>query len=76
MAVEFTGKRIASIRLYKERKGNGILPFAFHHVPFILVYFLLAWRCFNTIGDQFHEALAVAEEEGWMLPNSVETHVS
>ncbi len=76
MVVEFTGKRIASIKLYKERKRNGILPFAHHHVPFILVYLVLAWICFNTVGDQYHEALTVAEEEGWVLPNSMETHVS
>ncbi len=76
MVVEFTGKRIASIRLYKERKRNGILPFTYHHVPFILVYLALAWRCLYTVGDQYHEAVAVAEEEGWVLPNSMETHVS
>ena len=31
-------------------------------------------QCFLTIGEQYNDALALAEEEGWALPNSEDSH--
>lgn len=33
-------------------------------------------QCFLTIGEQYEDALAHAEEEGWALPNSEDSHRS
>lgn len=33
-------------------------------------------QCFLTIGEQYNDALAQAEEEGWALPNSEDSHRS
>lgn len=37
---------------------------------------LLLPQCFLTIGEQYNDALARAEDEGWALPNSEDSHRS
>jgi cation-transporting ATPase 13A1 len=77
MSPQWTGSRIASLALFRERKVGGFAGgLGWHHLPFIALYVVTITMCLRTIGEQFQEALAVAEEEGWQLPYSIESQRS
>ncbi|CAM9406446.1 unnamed protein product, partial [Phaeothamnion confervicola] len=74
--VGWSGKRIKSLRLFREVNNDSFLPtrgfFSREHVPFLVLYaWALRW-CFMTIGEQYHDALARAEEFGMELPGSID----
>ncbi|CAM9156199.1 unnamed protein product [Chrysoparadoxa australica] len=73
--VTWSGKTIKDLSFYtKASSRRGILGFfGVHYLPFIVLYAWTLQRCFLTIGEQYQEALAVADDVGLDLPNS-ESH--
>lgn len=76
--VLWSGKRIKSLTLFRD--GDGFLPtkgiFSLQNLPFILLYAWAFHACYATIGQQYQEALDRADEEGWELPNTVDSQRS
>ena len=54
--VSWTGKRIKSLRLFRKVTTQGQ-----EHIPFIILYCIALYLCYNTIGEQYTEALSKAE---------------
>eukprot|EP00752_Nemacystus_decipiens_P010629 g9467.t1 len=71
--VKWTGSRIAALSLHRQRNINRTL-LAPQTLPFIVLYAWALQQCFLTTGEQYNDALALAEEEGWALPNSEDSH--
>eukprot|EP00903_Cladosiphon_okamuranus_P009432 g8993.t1 len=74
--VKWTGSRIAALSLHRQRNSNRTILLAPQTLPFIFLYSWALQQCFLTIGDQYNDALQLAEEEGWALPNSEDSHRS
>lgn len=54
--VSWSGKRIKSLRLFRKVATQGQ-----EHIPFIVLYCIALYMCYNTIGEQYTEALSKAE---------------
>jgi hypothetical protein len=48
--VAWSGKRISSLRLYREAPTNG-----YEHVPFLVLYCIALYLCYHTVGEQYTE---------------------
>ncbi|CAB1105130.1 unnamed protein product [Ectocarpus sp. CCAP 1310/34] len=78
--VAWTGSRIQALSLHRQIGSDGWLPtrglLSRENYPFFVAYAWALQKCFLTIGEQYNDALAQAEEEGWALPNSEDSHRS
>ncbi|CAM9233654.1 unnamed protein product, partial [Hapterophycus canaliculatus] len=78
--VAWTGSRIQSLSLHRQIGSDGWLPtrglLSRENYPFFIAYAWALQKCFLTIGEQYNDALAHAEEEGLALPNSEDSHRS
>mmetsp|Transcript_4844 Transcript_4844/g.19377 ORF Transcript_4844/g.19377 Transcript_4844/m.19377 type:complete len:1638 (-) Transcript_4844:108-5021(-) len=66
--VEVTGKRIVQGRLYRSRSRFLFGRFGLEYLPFVLLYAVLLFQCYMTIGDQFQRAVEKAERDGRAIP--------
>jgi manganese-transporting P-type ATPase len=54
--VTWSGKRIVSLSLYKKISTQG-----YEHIPFLICYCIALYYCYQTVGEQYTEALSKAE---------------
>lgn len=54
--VKWSGKRIKSLSLFRKVATRG-----YEHAPFLLLYCIALYYCYQTIGEQYVEALSKAE---------------
>jgi cation-transporting ATPase 13A1 len=53
---KWSGKRIAGMQLYRKVSTQG-----YEHLPFLILYCFAIYLCYQTIGEQYVEALSKAE---------------
>ena len=69
--VRWTGKTIKDLSLHKRRQKKWNVGFGFEHIPFILMYILVLYQCYLTIGEPYATALQEAQENG-LVPGIVQ----
>mmetsp|Transcript_51947 Transcript_51947/g.89404 ORF Transcript_51947/g.89404 Transcript_51947/m.89404 type:complete len:524 (-) Transcript_51947:123-1694(-) len=66
-----TGKRIIQLDLYRKVNWNLIPGLGYENVLFIVLYAVIGYHCYHTIGEQYIEAINKAERDGIEIPNTI-----